>query len=57
MIFMIDISAQTYKNQLTLILTIINFAIYHNILKNFIDPIGGGTFLLLLNFFSGIIRY
>jgi integrase len=33
---------QTVKHQLTLIRTIINYAIKHNILKNFINPTGGG---------------
>lgn len=56
-VFMMDIFTPTYKHKLILILTIISFAINHNILKNFINPIGDGTFLLLLNFFSGIIRH
>lgn len=33
---------QTVKHQLTLIRTIINYTIKHNILKNFINPMGGG---------------
>ncbi|MDD5052112.1 MAG: site-specific integrase [Sulfuricurvum sp.] len=33
---------QTVKHQLTLIRTIINYAIKHNILKNFTNPMGGG---------------
>ncbi|WP_345988713.1 site-specific integrase [Sulfurimonas sp. HSL1-2] len=36
------LEAQTVKHQLTLIRTIINFAIKHNVLKNFTNPIGGG---------------
>lgn len=33
---------QTVKHQLTLIRTIFNYAIKHNILKNFINPMGDG---------------
>ena len=33
---------QTVKHQLTLIRTIINYAIKHNILKNFTNPVGAG---------------
>ena len=33
---------QTVKHQLTLIRTIINYAIKHNILKSFTNPMGGG---------------
>jgi integrase len=36
------LEAQTIKHQLTLIRTIINYAIKHNILKNFTNPMGDG---------------
>ncbi len=37
-----DLKAQTIKHQLTLIRTIINYAIKHDILKNFTNPISNG---------------
>ncbi len=37
-----DLSAQTVKHQITLARTIINYAIKHEIIKNFINPISGG---------------
>ena len=37
-----DLEAQTVKHQLTLIRTIINYAIKHDILKNFTNPISNG---------------
>lgn len=36
------LEAQTVKHQLTLIRTIINYAIKHNMLKNFTNPMGDG---------------
>lgn len=41
-LFSKGLEAQTVKHQLTLVRTIINYAIKHDVLKNFTNPLGNG---------------